>query len=447
MQWDSLSTRVSWGLGSEQVRDGAADITAKGPERGQGREPVPVEAGHAGPRVYEGMAAFATATQMLDPSTLPRLRDVIQTRAQADRSLLDELRAEIRPLKGDVRRISPRSTTAVSLVATDGGNNKLQFDPFLIQLVRVVDSYGKEFFLDAVSPTTDTTAWSERQFNADGSPKSALGRMMNDLGVKRLYDLSPMIPRPRTDGDSTAPKPSWVLVYRDLCEWAVVYDRIVNYEFGTDTLIVLDGQLRSKLFAKKLFIKFRENIDAAIKRHWEQSRRRVYMVGFAKHTQVLQRYQLAMNIEGMMQDEFPCYLKVPREIEAKAYQWPEYARGSETESSEGEAPKFVMGTMFFAKFGGRPRDPIWSVDVLDSQVPDAALIFGYLLADSIDGFPVPFYPRCLQRAHEAAALVDFDMDVLQEEIYRAVRSTLPAGKEDVVDAFRLNKNPAGLRYG
>lgn len=107
---------------------------------------------------------------MLDPNTLPRVREVIQGRAQADRGLLDRLRAEIRPLAGDVRRIYPRSATAIALVGSDGGNNKLQFDPFLIQLVRIVDSYGKEFFLDAVSPRTDTVAHSANQFGPKSNP-------------------------------------------------------------------------------------------------------------------------------------------------------------------------------------------------------------------------------------------------------------------------------------
>src|SRR5439155_25342845 len=42
--------------------------------------------------------------------------------------------------------------------------------------------------------------------------------------------------------------PSWVLVYRDLCEWAALYECICYRSFATDTLMVRDGLLRSKLF-------------------------------------------------------------------------------------------------------------------------------------------------------------------------------------------------------
>src|SRR6266581_3033420 len=140
---------------------------------------------------------------MLNPDGLPKLREVMQRRAGEDRKLLDALRDEVRPLKTAVRRISPRSTTSVSLVASDGGNNKIQFDPFYVQLVRVVDSYGQELCLDAVTPTTDVDVLSERQFDEH----TALGFMMEKLGVHKLYHLSTMIPDPDKQKDDTTVKP------------------------------------------------------------------------------------------------------------------------------------------------------------------------------------------------------------------------------------------------
>jgi hypothetical protein len=208
----------------------------------------------------------------------------------------------------------------VSLVASDGGNNKLVFDPFTVQLVRVVDSYGKELFFDAISPTTDTDKLSDSQFNSDGSPKTPLGRLMRDLGVTKLNKLSHMVP----DGEKTrkepfAVSPSWVLVYRDLCEWAVLYDRICYHEFATDTLIVRDGFLRSKLFRGELFVEFRKQLERAVERIREKDRRSIYLVGIAKHCKVLARYQLAMAIEKIMPPGEARYTRVPRELEAKAY--------------------------------------------------------------------------------------------------------------------------------
>lgn len=378
---------------------------------------------------------------MLDPESLPHLRQIIEARTREDSGVLQQLRDEIRSLKTATRRIASRSTTSVSLVASDGGNNALKFDPFLIQLVRVVDSYGRELCLDAITPNTDVDELSERQF----TQQTALGFMMKHLSVRKLYTLSPMIPHPTKQKDDTAVKPSWVLVYRDLCEWAVLFERIVRYDFATDTLIVRDGLLRSKIFTGDLFIKMMHLLQSTIEEKAKKERRKIYLVGFAKHSQVLTRYQLAMALEGILQELYPAYVEIPRDLEKKAYAWPEYARG-EQEEEGGEAPKYVAGRMFFAKFGNRPRDHIWAVDLPIFQQGDAAIIFGYLLADALDGFPIPLYPRCLQKAHEKAALVGFDMGILQEEIFRAIRDTLDGDKQQVLDTFRLRTDPSNLRY-
>jgi hypothetical protein len=154
-----------------------------------------------------------------------------------------------------------------------------------------------------------------------------------------------------------------------------------------------------------------------------------------------------MTIEGLMNEPYPCFVQVPRDLEKKAYVWPEYAAGDD-DASGGEAPKFVAGKMFFTKFGNKATDPVWPVDILEQQVNDAPEVFSYLLADSIEGFPVPFYPRCLQKAHEHAALVGFDMDILQDAIIRAVRSSLKDElHKDALDVFRFRGDPSGRRYG
>src|SRR5579859_7255741 len=119
---------------------------------------------------------------MIDPDSGKRLKEEIAERMLADRALLDQLRGEIKPLRSAIRRIQPRNTTSISLVATDGGNNSLQFDPFLVQVVRIVDSNDNEYCLEAITPTTSISSLSVKQFEADGSPRTALGKMMKFLG-------------------------------------------------------------------------------------------------------------------------------------------------------------------------------------------------------------------------------------------------------------------------
>ncbi len=383
---------------------------------------------------------------MFDPEEIPGLKDAIRQATLRDRHLLDVLREEIRVLKADVKRIQVRHATSVSLVASDGGNNKLVFDPFHVQLVRVVDSQGKRLCLDAVTPHTDTAELSGRQFDEHGEPQTALGRLMRDLKVKMLHDVSPMIPDPgQGQGDPSAISSSWVMVYRDLCEWAALYELIVYKEFANDTLIVRDGLLRSKIFSKSYFIDMRRRIEEAIALIRKRDRRRVFLVGLAKKSKVLERYRLAMALEGVILAGEPRYVRIPRDLEAKAYVWDEYARGAEAETGGGELPKFVAGDMYFVRFGGRTGDPIWCVDILSSQSTEAQEVFGTLLQDSIDGFPVPLYPRCLQRAHEHAEVVDFDLEILQDEVMKAVREVV-GDQQHILEGMRLQGDLAARRY-
>src|SRR5882724_521043 len=106
----------------------------------------------------------------MEPESYTHLKQEIVERMIADRALLDQLRTEIRPLRSEVRTIQPRTTTSISLVATDGGNNSLRFDPFLVQIVRVVDSSNNEYCLEAITPTTDVGRLSQAQFPRDRRP-------------------------------------------------------------------------------------------------------------------------------------------------------------------------------------------------------------------------------------------------------------------------------------
>ena len=380
---------------------------------------------------------------MIDPSTQLHLKRAIAECIQSDRDVLDALRREIQPLRNQTRRIQPRATTSISLVGTDGGNNQLQFDPFLIQLVRVVDSSNNEYCLEALSPTTPISALRQRQFHPNGLPRTALGEMMALLGVGTLSELSHMI-RPPVDHDQPV-SPSWVQVYRELVEWAILLS-ILKKDFGTDTLIICDGLLRSKVFAGELFPNLLSEMSSRIDAQWTQSKRRVYLAGVAKHSKVLTRYRLAMALEGVLQTDYPAYVEVPREIEEKAYVWSEFARGDDRAALGGEVNKFVGGKMFLVKFGSNRRDPVWPIDIFTPQKDSATIILGSMLADAINGFPVPCYPRCLQKAHENAALVDFDFDILQDYIYDGVRSALDE-QSSALDIFRLqDADPAQRRY-
>jgi hypothetical protein len=265
--------------------------------------------------------------------------------------------------------------------------------------------------------------------------------MLLGLGVNTLSRLTPMIKEVKP-GEQRSP--SWTQVYRELTEWAVLLD-LLKKDYGSDTLIVFDGLLRSKIFSGTLFRDLGQLFQVEIER-LKRSRRNVFLVGVAKHSKVLERYRLAMKISGVLRDNFPAYVEVPRDLEAKAYVWPEYARGTGDEEAGGEAAKFLIGKMFLVKFGKRPGDAMWPVDLFEPQIQDASSIFGYLVKDSEEGFPVPLYPRSLQKAHEAAALSGLGMEMLQDIIFKHMRESL-GERGAILDEFQFESvDPAQARY-
>ena len=377
---------------------------------------------------------------MFDPEELPQIKQSIIDCAIVDRKLLDDLRSETLQMKPNVRVIKPRSITTFSLVATDGTNNKLVYNPFHFQLIRVVDSNGNNLCLDTITPTTDTDLLSQRQFDERGNPKTALGVLMKDLSCTTLNDLSPMIPSGKKMRERpTEISKSWVFTYRDLCEWAVLYHKICYDGFNSNTVVLKDGLLRSKIFKyvnkRPLFIEMMQRINAAIDEAYSKKKVKIYFVGLAKHSQVLSRYSLAMQLENIFPAGEPRYAKVPEEMESKSYVWKEYMKkiDGEEEEQDREVNKYSMGDLYLVRFGKKDGDPIWAIDVLNSQTTAEAEIFGYLYMDTLDGFPTPHYPACLQRALEYAQVVDFDLDILQDEVVKAVKELLPHDKKDIID--------------
>lgn len=369
---------------------------------------------------------------MLGPEEIDFIRQRAAELARRDGERLERLREEVRALRGAVRRIYPRTTTTVSLVATDAGEEIIEFDPHLFFPVRVVDSQGRVIFRDLLTPWMDVEVLN-RQHLEDGQPKTPLGRLMADLGVSALWELSPMIPDPATPLDRRNRR--WIQDYRDLGEWAALYDYLTGpQEFATDTLIVRDGFLRSKLFAGDHFARMWERMEAAVERRRRETGRRLFVAGIAKRSKVLDRYHLALFLEGVLVQPGACAVRIPPTMERQVYRWAEYAPGE-----EGEARKFVAGVLHLVKFGSRPEDPIWAVDVWERHVRQGEVdeIFGYLLGDAQVGFPIPFYPLCLQRAHEQARLGGLDAELLQDLVLQTIREQILPDRPEALVTFRL----------
>jgi hypothetical protein len=364
------------------------------------------------------------------PEQLPELRRKIRDQAARDSRVLAGLVLQARELAPDVRPIRPRAATAVALTAADGGNNAVAFNPFSLQIVRVVDSQGKELFLDVVSPGTDVGELSRKHL----AERTVLGQLMTDLGVTELRQLSTVM---------TGRSPSWVRGYRDMCEWATLYDLVCRHDFAADTLVVRDGLLRTTIFAGDLLVRAGRLMRAAIDRQARENHRRVWLVGLAKKTKVLDHYRLAMSLAGIFDHGTPCFVPVPAHMQDSVYRSHDYLRDPD-DATGGDIGN--IGQMYFVRFGPRAGDPVWTADLLAWQGADAQAVFGHLQADAAAGFPVPFYPFSLQQADAHSRVADLDVEIVEDSLVDAVRDLVGPDKAHIVDALRLTTDVAARRY-
>jgi hypothetical protein len=84
---------------------------------------------------------------------LDNLRKKVLAAYKTDAPLLQKFREYARRLRDEIRPLRTFSVNAVSFVSTDGGDNRLTFNPAVIELIRVVDSCGNQCALDAVAST------------------------------------------------------------------------------------------------------------------------------------------------------------------------------------------------------------------------------------------------------------------------------------------------------
>jgi hypothetical protein len=377
---------------------------------------------------------------------LDELRGKVIAAYKADDPLLQKFRQYARRLADNIRPLRTYSVNAVSFVSADGGDNRLVFNPAIIELVRVVDSRGNQCVLDAVASTATLTELEERGRTGTVNGISPLQRLCSDLGLP-LSKLSYLISGLGKPGKSTGA----IRCYRDIVEWAVLYDLVTNpsLQWGGDTILVRDGLLRTKSFRRDVFPLIDERLRTGITKHSERNMN-LHVVGVAKQSAILGRLAVALELEATFHRPFACYVQVDREIEEDCYNfdrtWLETFETSEAED-DGRKLYQALGRMFLVKFGDRPLDPVWPVDLAEWELSNAPKILGQLTVDAQQGFPIPDYPMCIQRAHEFAKLTGLEVEILQDLLVQGMCQHLtPDETERLLRMKYLGQSLAALRY-
>jgi len=377
---------------------------------------------------------------------LEKLRSKVLAAYRADDPTLKRFREYARRLRADVRPLRTYAVNAVSFVSADGGDNRLRLDPAAVELVRVVDSRGNQCVLDAVPGTVTLHELEQRAVSGNPNVVMPLERLCRDLG-KGLGDLSFIIRGVGQSGKSTGA----LRCYRDIVEWAVLYDLVANpsLQWGGDTILIRDGLLRTKSFKREVFPlidkRLREAVAAHAKRNVTLS-----LVGVAKQSAVLGRLAVALELEATFHKSFPCYVRVPEDIEKECYNfdrtWLDTYETSEPDD-DGHRLYQSLGRLFLVKFGDQSLDPVWPVDIAEWQVKEAEKILGQLTVDAQQGFPIPDYPMTIQRAHDFAKLTGLEVAILEDLLLEGMCETLSRDETDrLLRLKHLGRSLAALRY-
>jgi hypothetical protein len=358
--------------------------------------------------------------------------------------ILYEFREFAKRLKNDVKPIRPYSVNAVSFVSSDGGDNRLYFNPATVELVRVVDSLGNQCALDAIASNSKPSDLNTRVDTKSPLLVQPLLKLCQDLNTD-VVGLSYLLKGLGEPGKSTGA----VRIYRDIVEWAVLYDLMKYREWGSDTIIVREGMLRTKSFRRDIFPKLDQLIRKAYKDH-KNNNITVSMVGVAKQNAVLSRLAVALELEETFHKPYPCYVQVPKDIEEKCYNYDKTWLDTLETSQPNEEGHYLyqsMGKLFLVKFGNRPFDPVWPVDIAEWQVSEADKIIGQLTKDAQPGFPIPDFPMCVQKAHDFAKVNGLEVDILQDILFDGITQNLtPTEKEKVLRIKLLGQNLTNIRY-
>src|SRR5262245_19695565 len=120
---------------------------------------------------------------------LAALREKVLAAYKVDDPILEKFRGFARRLLSNIRPLRTYSVNAVSFVSSDGGDNRLIFNPAVVELVRVVDSRGNQCALDAIASSADFRELDERIKPDNPSLVAPLQRLCNYLEVS-VTDLS-----------------------------------------------------------------------------------------------------------------------------------------------------------------------------------------------------------------------------------------------------------------
>lgn len=334
------------------------------------------------------------------------LKAMMAEAVEKEAAQVEELRREVRRLT--VKKLDYRPCKTIAPLATDGGENRLTFEPLNLEIIRVVDSEGQDLVQEVIAISEDDSV-----FREISGRLPVMQGLLRSLGID-FESLSYLLGSNRSrEVERVSDNRGRVRAFRDIVEWAVLLD-LASKDWPVDVLLLRDGLLRTKTLKRETFPKLDRAFRSIFESQLASARRSVFLLGVAKTSAVLSKLSLAMLLERTFDRDYPCYAEVPQELEAKCYNFDRTWLETSSEDFGSDRKLYQsFGRLHLLKLGASPDAPILPVDVpvwLPANRKQEVL--EYLVNDSQETFPVLGYPSALQRAHEHAELSGLEMTVL-----------------------------------
>jgi hypothetical protein len=307
---------------------------------------------------------------------------------------------------------------AVTYKAIDGGKMNISFDPLEIDLIEVADSYGNLKMKFLFPRGSEEVSIDNDIKYLDNEPTVA--KFLNLLGKKSLKEISEILTDPGT--------------FMEISEWACLFEKIMEQE-DEPLIIMRDGLLRTKKLKSELIPVL---IDVL-----RGKRKYVKLVGVSKTSKIVSLLSAALSIEHVIPSNRMGYVKVPKDLELRAYNW----TGKGKINDKSREIYYAFGDIYIAKLSidssllvtvEIPRDLKKGEDIYTER--DITRIMGHLAKDSAHSYPVIGYPQTIMRAHEAAARVGFPAGIIKDKILQRIVTMMDDNvKEFITNSTILNE--------
>ncbi len=338
--------------------------------------------------------------------------------------LLDNQHKKMEELRNVVKRLEfvpldpGGSYQPVTFKAFDGGMFSLNFNPFEFDIVIVTDSNGNRR-LSFAAPSGDLRGSDEldeiiRPFEQE----PVISGFLKLLGRQKLTDITEVLTDRKT--------------LMELGEFACMFDKVEVAPHDEKTIVMRDGLLRTK--------KLKAELLPRLKQRLADNKRHVKMIGVAKTSKLLYLLQAALVCENVFPQDRIGFVKVPIEVELRAYRWGGHGllKGHETRPLV-----YSFGSLYIAKLS-RHKNLLVTVEIpnnIDNSEmysdDDIMEIISYLANNAKLSYPNIGYPQTLMKAHEYAVQQGFPTSIRRDKILDRLRETSDPKLKDYIRDHEL----------